>query len=302
MGTNTTYKWLVAGGAFFALIAFFMAFFTINILGIPIGVSLSTLATLGGQFILFLLPIGMVAMIIFALIPANDIQQAKNYVIVQLASWIASILFLGIAIISLYTRLNQGAQFLNDLGGLAGDELLGLGDLTDALDMFVLTPGVGLFLFVTGNIAIIIGLIMAWNEVGSEGEYLPPIMPVPGFGDNRTTEVGDYPPPRQARRAPPKPKVQAWLTDEKGRSYQLNQGRTTVGRLAENDISISDDTVGRRHATINEMNGHFKLSDLDSRNGTWLNSQLLRKPTMLHPNDEIRFGDSFTVRFLAHGR
>lgn len=299
MGTNTGYKWLVAGGAFFALIAFFLPFFNINILGIPIGVSLSTLATLGGQTTLFLLPIGLVAMIIFALIPAYDSQQEKNYVIVQLASWSTSILFLGIALISLYTRLNQGAQFLYDLGGLAGDDLLGLGDLYGAFNMFMLAPGVGLFLFVIGNIAIIVGLITAWSEVSYEEGVLPPIPIPPGSyrGSEQKTKIVD-----RKRRVKRKPKVQAWLTDRNGHSFQLNQGRTTIGRLPENDIEISEDTVGRRHATINERSGHFRLTDLDSRNGTFLNGKPLRQPNLLHPNDEIRFGESYTVHFVARGR
>ena len=300
MGTNTGYKWLVAGGALFALFAFFLPFFNINILGIPIGVSLSTLATLGGQTILFLVPIGLVAMIIFALLPAYDSQQERTYVTVQLAAWGASILFLGIALISLYTRLNQGAQFLYDLGGLAGDELLGLGDLSGAFDLFTLVPGVGLFLYVIGNIAIIVGLITSWNEVSYGEDVLPPI---PIGQEQKTKIIGGEGKTRiVGRERPRKKKVQAWLTVRKGHSHQLNKGKTTIGSLAENDIQISDKTVSRRHATINEGSGHFRLTDLDSTNGTFLNGSRLRGPTQLHPNDEIRFGEKYTVNFLARGR
>jgi hypothetical protein len=289
--SNNSYKWLIAGGALFSLMAFFLAFFSINILGIPIGVSLATLATLGGQAILYLMPIGMIVMFIFAVIPANDAQSEKTYVTVQFSAWLAAMLILAIAVISMFSRFSQGNQFLNDLGGLAGDAMLGLGDIAEVLDMFTLTPGIGLFLFVIGNIAIIVGLIMGWNEVGSEEDYLDDIR-----------VVGEGPTEVVKRKKKSKKKAPAWLTDQDNHSHKLNRGRTTIGRIDENDIVISDSTVSQRHAIIHESNGHFRLTDLDSTNGTWLNGQLMRKPTMLHSNDEVRFGKSHSFRFLAHGR
>jgi hypothetical protein len=210
---------------------------------------------------------------------------------------------LAIALISLYTRLNQGAQFLSDLAGLTGDDLFGLDDLTGALDLFTLVPGVGLFLCVIGNIGIIAGLVTAWNNVGYEEDVLPPIYAgqeqktkIIGGEQQRTRIVGRD---REERR---KKKVQAWLTDRKGRSHQLNKGKTTIGRLAENDLQFSEKTISGRHATITETSGHFHLSDLDSTNGTFLNGSRVRGRTMLHPNDEIRFGAKYIVQFLSRGR
>ena len=99
--------------------------------------------------------------------------------------------------------------------------------------------------------------------------------------------------------APSKPKVPAWLVGEEGRSYQLYQGETTIGRSSRNDIVLKDSTVSKQHAKVVERQGRFWLYDLGSTNGTRLNGRLLREPTLLEPDDEIQFGDHIRVRFVT---
>lgn len=100
--------------------------------------------------------------------------------------------------------------------------------------------------------------------------------------------------------SPIKPKTQAWLVNQSGKSYQLNLGETTIGRSPQNDIQLSGDTtVGRQHAKIVEQNGHFKLIDLGAKNYTRLNGKVLRQSTMLEPDDEIQFGDNSSLRFVS---
>ena len=105
--------------------------------------------------------------------------------------------------------------------------------------------------------------------------------------------------PTQENIRPPKPKAQAWLTTSTGRSYQLNLGETTIGRHSANDIQIDSLSISRDHAKISEQNGHFRLVDLDSNNGTWLNGKRLRQPTLLEANDEIRLGNDFSITFIS---
>jgi hypothetical protein len=96
----------------------------------------------------------------------------------------------------------------------------------------------------------------------------------------------------------PKPKVNAWLLGSDGRSYQLNQGETTVGRSNQNDIQLGGDAkASKQHAKIVEQNGLFRLYDLGSTNGTFVNGIQVRQPVLLETNDEIRFGDNTTLRF-----
>ena len=96
-----------------------------------------------------------------------------------------------------------------------------------------------------------------------------------------------------------KPKVAAWLIDSNGHAIQLYQGETTLGKLQENDIQVSDTTVSRRHAKINERNGHFTIVDLGSTNGTKVNGHLINSPYSLAPDDEIRLGDNSVYHFKA---
>lgn len=100
-----------------------------------------------------------------------------------------------------------------------------------------------------------------------------------------------------------KRKVQAWLVADNGKSYQLCERETVIGRQATNDIYINGDTtVSRQHAKITEQNGHFKLYDLGSKGLTRVNGHVVREPVLLEPDDEIRFGDNTSLRFVGSNR
>jgi hypothetical protein len=95
-----------------------------------------------------------------------------------------------------------------------------------------------------------------------------------------------------------KPKVSAWLISESGRTYQLCQGETTIGRSSANDIKVdSDTTVSRQHVKIIEQNGHFRIIDLGSSVGTRLNDRRLREPVTLEADDVIALGEKTSFRF-----
>ena len=100
-----------------------------------------------------------------------------------------------------------------------------------------------------------------------------------------------------------KPKAHAWLIAQDGRSYQLNQGQTTVGKATRNDISLQGDgTVSREHAKIVEQNGRFRLHDLGSSNGTKVNGRMVREPVLLEPDDKVEFGDNSRLTFVTTRR
>lgn len=97
-----------------------------------------------------------------------------------------------------------------------------------------------------------------------------------------------------------KPKSNAFLLFPDGHSCQLNQGGTTIGRGSGNDCVIQNTLVSRNHAKIiEEGRSLFRLYDLGSSNGTWLNGRKLMKATLLENDDQIRFGDEVTVVFLS---
>ncbi|MFC1935847.1 FHA domain-containing protein [Chloroflexota bacterium] len=71
--------------------------------------------------------------------------------------------------------------------------------------------------------------------------------------------------------------VLAWLAvtagPNKGKTYQLKEGDTTIGRGQENDVAIADAAVSRRHALVKHQEGKSLLLDLGSSSGTKVNRQ-----------------------------
>jgi len=60
-----------------------------------------------------------------------------------------------------------------------------------------------------------------------------------------------------------------------GRKIQLDSELALIGRASSNDIIVDDAEVSRQHAGIRgDRNGHW-IKDLGSRNGTFVNGELL---------------------------
>jgi ABC-type multidrug transport system ATPase subunit/pSer/pThr/pTyr-binding forkhead associated (FHA) protein len=64
----------------------------------------------------------------------------------------------------------------------------------------------------------------------------------------------------------------------------------TIGRLPENDIHLDAPDVSRHHAIITKLGQAYILRDQDSRNGTFVNEQLV-KMAELHDGDILRIGN-----------
>ncbi len=69
-----------------------------------------------------------------------------------------------------------------------------------------------------------------------------------------------------------------------------------VGRLAENDLPLSETWISRRHAMIQrESTRNYYVIDLGSANGTFVNGTRIITPTKLSSGDVVSFGKtSFT--------
>jgi hypothetical protein len=65
---------------------------------------------------------------------------------------------------------------------------------------------------------------------------------------------------------------------------------TTVGRHSDNSIEINDSFVSGSHAEVIYDQGSWWLQDLNSTNGTFLNSQPVRSRTRLTGGDIVQFG------------
>ncbi|MCC6546810.1 sigma 54-interacting transcriptional regulator [Candidatus Sumerlaeota bacterium] len=77
-----------------------------------------------------------------------------------------------------------------------------------------------------------------------------------------------------------------------GARIELGEGQTTLGRAPECTIVLADSTVSRIHAAIHSQRLGWIVTDNESAAGTMLNGAIIRTPTALAPNDEIRIGHS----------
>jgi DNA-binding NtrC family response regulator len=62
-----------------------------------------------------------------------------------------------------------------------------------------------------------------------------------------------------------------------GKEMVLQKPHVSIGTLQENDLSLTDPTVSRRHAVVEEKSGGYVLRDLDSTNGTFLDGVRVRE-------------------------
>ena len=78
--------------------------------------------------------------------------------------------------------------------------------------------------------------------------------------------------------------------------YNLWASVIRIGRDAGMDIVIDNISVSREQAEIRQEGGVWRVRDLGSANGTFLNGERLSDAQILRPRDEISFG-KFAVLF-----
>ena len=75
--------------------------------------------------------------------------------------------------------------------------------------------------------------------------------------------------------------------------FSLQADRTTVGKAAENDISLAEDpTASHLHAVLEPFPAAWCVTDLGSSNGTWVNGERIWSSRRLRHGDEIRVGQT----------
>ena len=68
-----------------------------------------------------------------------------------------------------------------------------------------------------------------------------------------------------------------------------NGGSITIGRGPDNSIAIDNLAVSSHHAEIKSEQGHLVIEDLDSLNGTFVNSQRVKRSALKH-GDVVSIG------------
>lgn len=75
-----------------------------------------------------------------------------------------------------------------------------------------------------------------------------------------------------------------------GRRELRFAGPITVGRAKTATVSVEDMILSREHTLFYVERGAFFVKDLESKNGTFLNGNLLRQPERLRHGDRIKAG------------
>ena len=87
-----------------------------------------------------------------------------------------------------------------------------------------------------------------------------------------------------------------WLRLDAQR-YPLRQGETTIGRSPYCSIQLLSPQTSREHAAILVRDGETTLTDLGSRNGTYVNGRRIRETAPLNIGDRITIGGLELVVF-----
>ena len=73
------------------------------------------------------------------------------------------------------------------------------------------------------------------------------------------------------------------------KTFYLNKEEVSAGKLPSNDIEISDNTVSRKHCKFVKVGDKYKIIDLNSTNGTFVNGVKV-KEKIINDGDNITIG------------
>jgi hypothetical protein len=117
--------------------------------------------------------------------------------------------------------------------------------------------------------------------------------------DRATMSVGNvHPGPWTPGGTPPRHRAQLRPVRPPGQSILLRSDhRFRIGRLPSCELVIEQPTVSRFHAVVYERDGAWYVADQQSTNGTFVNLSPITGPVRLGNTDEIRLGESVSLRF-----
>ena len=84
-----------------------------------------------------------------------------------------------------------------------------------------------------------------------------------------------------------------------GLILELSKSDLTVGRDLSNDFVINDVEVSRKHLRLILVGEHYRVEDLGSTNGTFVNGQRLSGPHNLVPGELLSLGEHLPLVYEA---
>ena len=91
-----------------------------------------------------------------------------------------------------------------------------------------------------------------------------------------------------------KPRLQVTAGPLADSTYFLTEAEIRIGRDPSNSLAISDLSLSRRHCLLGHRKDGYRIRDLDSRNGTFVNGEAVSEQTLNH-GDQVSVGDSVFV-------
>jgi pSer/pThr/pTyr-binding forkhead associated (FHA) protein len=87
-----------------------------------------------------------------------------------------------------------------------------------------------------------------------------------------------------------------------GTEFLLEKDELFLGRDVNNDITINDPEVSRRHARISRQGEDYVYEDLGSTNGSFILGQRVNSPTLLQSGTAITIGERILLKFVVEGQ
>ncbi len=78
---------------------------------------------------------------------------------------------------------------------------------------------------------------------------------------------------------------------DQGKRFELADGAAGLGRDASNSIRLHDHEISRRHAEVRRDGEGYRVVDVGSANGTYLNGQAIDQAP-LKAGDQVRLGQT----------
>lgn len=82
-----------------------------------------------------------------------------------------------------------------------------------------------------------------------------------------------------------------------GKVFPIMKNELTIGRDINNEITINDLEISRRHCRLVMSGDGYMIEDLGSTNGTWINDQRLAGSHSLRSGESFRLGDNVVLEY-----
>jgi signal transduction histidine kinase/pSer/pThr/pTyr-binding forkhead associated (FHA) protein len=87
---------------------------------------------------------------------------------------------------------------------------------------------------------------------------------------------------------------------DQGKQFDLDGEALSIGRDASNGVRLHDTEVSRRHAELRKTADGYRLTDVGSANGSFVNGQSV-KDVLLQTGDQVQIGQSILVYNAGQG-